>query len=64
VLDNTCEALSSKRGRLSEEGDEASISLSSSTWSRDLRNGINPGMCAVATAMLDRVVGFEHASAA
>jgi hypothetical protein len=64
VLDNTCEALSSKRGRLSEEGDEASISLSSSASSRDLRIGIRPGMFVVATVMLVRVVGFEHASAA
>jgi hypothetical protein len=64
VLDNTCEALSSRRGRFSEEGDEASISLSSSASSRGLRDGINPGIFVVAVAMLGRVVGFEHAGAA
>jgi hypothetical protein len=64
VLDDTCEALSSKRGRFPEEGDEASMSLSSSASSRGLRDGTSPGMLVVAVAMLDRVVVFEHAGAA
>lgn len=66
VLEDTCEAWPFKRGRLSEEGDEASISLSSSASSRGLRIGTKPGMFAVATAiaMYKRVVGFEYAGAA
>ena len=59
MLDDTCEAWPFKRGRFSEEGDEASISLSSSASSRCLRMGTKPGMFAVATAMCDRVVGFR-----